>query len=160
MKWFYAKDGQQIGPVEYSEIQRLQTEGQLTGDSLVWEQGSPNWVKLSTVQNPGASSAPSLAAGSPVSPIQEAKTNVLSIVSLVLGIIGIPCCGLIIGAAAAICGHIALGQIKTTGENGKGLATAGLILGYIGVALSILGLIFYMIMGAAGAVSEISVPSE
>lgn len=49
MKWFYAKDGQQIGPVDFSEIQKLHAEGQLTGESLVWEQGAPNWVKLSTV---------------------------------------------------------------------------------------------------------------
>ncbi len=49
MKWFYAKDGQQTGPVEFSEIESLYAAGQLTGDSMVWEQGSPNWVKLSTV---------------------------------------------------------------------------------------------------------------
>ena len=27
MNWFYAKDGQQIGPVEFSEIERLHSEG-------------------------------------------------------------------------------------------------------------------------------------
>lgn len=54
MNWFYAKDGQQIGPVEFSEIQRLHAEGQLTEDSLIWEQGSPNWVKLSSVLGGGS----------------------------------------------------------------------------------------------------------
>ena len=49
MNWFYAKDGQQIGPVEFSEIERLRAEGQLTDDTLVWQQGMANWVKLSTV---------------------------------------------------------------------------------------------------------------
>jgi hypothetical protein len=39
MNWFYAKDGQQIGPVQFSEIERLHSEGQLTGDTLVWQQG-------------------------------------------------------------------------------------------------------------------------
>jgi hypothetical protein len=49
MNWFYAKDGQRIGPVEFSEIERLHSEGQLTADSLVWQQGTGDWVKLSTV---------------------------------------------------------------------------------------------------------------
>jgi len=49
MNWFYAKDGQQIGPVEFSEIERLHSEGQLTDDTLVWQQGMANWVKLSTL---------------------------------------------------------------------------------------------------------------
>jgi hypothetical protein len=49
MNWFYAKDGQQIGPVEFSEIERLHSEGQLTDDTLVWQQGMANWVKFSSL---------------------------------------------------------------------------------------------------------------
>ena len=37
MNWFYAKDGQQIGPVEFSEIERLHSEGKLAEDALVWQ---------------------------------------------------------------------------------------------------------------------------
>lgn len=146
MQWFYSKDGQQVGPVEFSEIQRLHAEGQLTGDSLVWEQGSPNWIKLSAALNPSA--APSVLPASPLSaevvPGTQPKTNVLAIVSLVLGILGLFCCGIFVGAGAAICGHIALGQIKTRGEGGAGLAKAGTILGYIGVVVS-LGLMIYYV---------------
>jgi hypothetical protein len=54
MNWFYAKDGQQIGPVNFSEIERLRAEGQLTDDTLVWQQGTANWVKLSSVSKPVA----------------------------------------------------------------------------------------------------------
>jgi hypothetical protein len=49
MNWFYAKDGQQVGPVAFSEIERLYSEGQLRGDTLVWQQGMPSWVELSTL---------------------------------------------------------------------------------------------------------------
>ena len=49
MNWFYAKDGQQIGPVDFSEIERLRAEGELADDTLVWQQGMANWVKLSSV---------------------------------------------------------------------------------------------------------------
>ncbi len=43
--------------------------------------------------------------------------------------------------AGVICGHIALSQIKKTGEQGRGMAIAGLIIGYIGIVLAIIGII-------------------
>jgi len=36
---------------------------------------------------------------------------------------------------AVIFGHVALGQIKRTGQSGQGMAVAGLVLGYIGIAV-------------------------
>jgi hypothetical protein len=65
------------------------------------------------------------------------RTNVLAIISLVAG------CGQLffwfVGAIAAIVtGHIARHQIRRTGEQGSGMALAGLILGYVGLALSML----------------------
>ena len=70
------------------------------------------------------------------------KTNVLAIVSLVssffISIVGI------------ITGHIALSQIKKTGEQGRGLAIAGLIIGYIGLVVGIiLAIVWFAIIGAA-----------
>lgn len=62
------------------------------------------------------------------------KTNTLAIVSLVLAFF--------ISLGAVICGHIALSQIKKTGENGRGLAIAGLILGYLGL---VGGLILFVV---------------
>ena len=41
--------------------------------------------------------------------------------------------------AGIICGHISLSQIKKTGEQGRGMAIAGLIIGYVGIVLFILG---------------------
>jgi hypothetical protein len=69
------------------------------------------------------------------------RTNVLAIVALVLGIF-VPIGGI-------ICGHIALGQIKRTGEAGHGLALAGTIIGYAFTALGIIGTIAYIIFIAA-----------
>jgi len=62
------------------------------------------------------------------------KTNTLAIIALILGIV-IPLGGI-------ICGPIALGQIKRTGEAGAGLAKAGLI---IGIILTVLGIIIWVI---------------
>jgi len=38
---------------------------------------------------------------------------------------------------AIVCGHVARGQIRRSGEGGGGLALAGLILGYVGGAIAI-----------------------
>lgn len=79
-----------------------------------------------------------------------AKWNVLSIVSLVTSIIGISLAGIITG-------HIALGQIKKTGEQGNVLAIIGLILGYLGLVAGVIIVIAYAaIFATAGAVGGIS----
>ena len=66
-------------------------------------------------------------------------TNQMAIISLVAGVAGyvIPH-PFIAGIAAIITGHMAKRQIAQTGEGGAGLATAGLILGYVHLVLSIL----------------------
>ena len=61
---------------------------------------------------------------------QPGQTNVLSVVALVLAFV-VPIGGI-------ICGHIALAQIKRTGEQGRGLALAGTIVGYVFVGIFIL----------------------
>lgn len=137
MNWFYNKNGQQTGPVAFAEIERLHAEGELNGESLVWQQGTPTWVKLGTV----------LGAGGVTAPLAEAKTNTLSIVSLVLGILSTPlgCCtvGILTAIPAVICGHMALGQLKQDAlQKGKGLAVAGLILGYLSIAIATSNLVF------------------
>ncbi|MDV8021240.1 DUF4190 domain-containing protein [Rhodococcus sp. IEGM 1330] len=71
-----------------------------------------------------------------------ASTNTLAIVSLVLAILGLTFIPLLASVCAVVCGHISRGQIKRTGEGGAGFATAGLIIGYVSIAL------FVVIVGA------------
>jgi len=80
-------------------------------------------------------------------------TNVLAIIALI-GAFVFPLAGIILG-------HIALGQIKKTGENGHGLALWGTILGYVFTALWLLifliGFIVpLMFLGAAGSLGSVS----
>ncbi len=61
----------------------------------------------------------------------------LAIASLILGIVGIALCfGPVAGVPAVICGHLAQSKIKASGGTvgGAGLATAGLITGYLSIA--------------------------
>ncbi|MDN4597252.1 DUF4190 domain-containing protein [Leifsonia virtsii] len=78
-------------------------------------------------------------------PAQPAGTNVLAIISLI-GAFVFPLAGV-------ICGHIALSQIKRTGENGRGLAIAGLIIGYVYIAFVVLFVIIAIIAGVIAASS-------
>ncbi len=57
--------------------------------------------------------------------------------ALVLGILSIPCCGLFAGIPAIILGQ----QVMNEGGPNAGKGKAGFILGIIGTALSILGII-------------------
>lgn len=70
------------------------------------------------------------------------STNGLAIASLVLGILWLYWIGSIL---AVIFGHIALKQISERNQGGRGLAIAGLVLGWIGVAT----LTFVLIVAAA-----------
>ena len=64
--------------------------------------------------------------------------NTLAILALVLSFV--------VSIGGIICGHLALNQIKQTGESGRELALAGLIIGYvmtgIGVLATIVSIVF------------------
>jgi len=65
------------------------------------------------------------------------STNHLAGISLGFGIgqFAFPFFGAII---AVVCGHVARIQIRKTGEQGDGMAVAGLVLGYLGIAIPML----------------------
>ncbi|GAA2517430.1 DUF4190 domain-containing protein [Rarobacter incanus] len=58
-------------------------------------------------------------------------TNAFAIVSLVTAVLGL-------GPVPVVFGHLALNKINRTGESGRGLAIAGLIIGYLTIALYLL----------------------
>lgn len=69
------------------------------------------------------------------------KLNTLAVVSIATALTSI-------GAVAAIItGHVALTQIKKSGQSGRGLALAGTIVGYVTIAFWILTSIGFLIAG-------------
>jgi hypothetical protein len=78
-------------------------------------------------------------------------TNGLAIVSLVLSLLGL--FFYITAIGGVICGHIARRQIREGHESGDGLALAGLIVGYIILALGVVFIVFIVIaiVGAAAS---------
>jgi hypothetical protein len=77
-----------------------------------------------------------------------AKTNGLAIASLACGL-GQFMFGPLATIPAIVFGHMARGQIKRTGEQGAGLALAGLMLGW---ATVILGMVLILVVGLAMSV--------
>lgn len=75
------------------------------------------------------------------------RTNSLAIAALVCGVVEfvVPLAFI----AAIVLGHKARRQIRRTGEDGYGLATAGLVLGYLLLALGVLGILFALLATAA-----------
>src|SRR5213594_1759056 len=80
----------------------------------------------------------------PAPPVSQPvlHTAPAAIWSLVLAILSFTCGWLITAIPAVICGHIARSKIrKSSGAlGGKGVATAGLILGYIALVLGVMGI--------------------
>jgi hypothetical protein len=79
-------------------------------------------------------------------PGAAAGTNKKAIWSLVLGILGLICCGFIAGIPAIILANMAKKEIATSGEGGGGMATAGLVLGVLAVIWGVI----YLILAATG----------
>ena len=79
------------------------------------------------------------------------RTNTYAVVSLVLGIVAMP----LTSIPALIFGYKARNQIDASGgaEDGRGLAIAGIVLGWVGVALGILVLIFVFLALAVSTTS-------
>jgi hypothetical protein len=67
------------------------------------------------------------------------RTNGLAVASMVLGILWIYWIGSIL---ALVFGYIARKQIRERGETGSGMAVAGIVLGWVGVGILLLALVF------------------
>lgn len=73
---------------------------------------------------------------------QFSRTSPAAIWSLILAILSFTCGWLFTAIPAVICGHVARSNIRKSGGTlgGKGIATAGLALGYVALVLGIMGI--------------------
>ena len=168
MQIYIYRDNLQAGPFSEAEIRAQLSAGTITRETLVWWDGQADWKPLGQTQlgSPAVQTAtreiPRVPAPPPgVAPMPGAlppvsstpRVSVLAIVSLVCGILALPgivCLPVLIifGLAAVITGHIAYIQIgRNPSQSGKGIALAGLIVGYIDLALVAVLLIFLIALG-------------
>jgi ABC-type nickel/cobalt efflux system permease component RcnA len=87
--------------------------------------------------------------------MNRTKTNSPAIISLVLGILSIlvPIIGVALGVIGVVFSRKAAKEISQTNEEGRGLATAGLICSVVGITIQFIGLlnvvIFYSMTPAS-----------
>jgi hypothetical protein len=80
----------------------------------------------------------------------QQSTNGLAIASMVVALVGI--CGFlllpiaILFVVGAILGHVALTQVRQTGQQGAGFAKAGIIIGWIGTGLALIDFIVGLVV--------------
>jgi hypothetical protein len=84
----------------------------------------------------------------PPVPVPTSTTNGYAVASLVMGILGWSMIPLLGSIGAIVFGHLARAQIRRQPQQGDGLALAGLILGWVSIALWILGILaFFLFFG-------------
>jgi hypothetical protein len=89
-------------------------------------------------------------------------TNGMAIAAMVVSLVGVlGLCGYglggYIGIVGAILGHVSRRQIRDRGENGDGMALAGIIVGWIAAGIAVLAtaaIIVIIILGVNGAFDE------
>ena len=112
------------------------TPGELSADGR-WRWDGAQWVPA------GAT----MTVPPPILPTEyTAPTNQLAIIALVAAMLSwvlLPVFGALV---AIVTGHIARGQIRRSGESGKGLALAALVIGYVHLVVVVVAAIVWVIL--------------
>ncbi|MCX6899174.1 MAG: DUF4190 domain-containing protein [Verrucomicrobia bacterium] len=135
-------DQREYGPVDFTTLERWTREARVTKGTAVWSQTDNQWRAAGERRELDAAFATWLEAGAP--PIIGPPVNAQAIWSFVLAQFGL-CCGFF-GIPAVICGFISLSQIRKRRERGRALAVSGIILGFAGLALGVLTLLYLWLM--------------
>lgn len=170
-QWYYADESDQQRPVAEEELGKLAASGVIKPGTLLWNETMPDWRRAAEVRPDLFSAGTPPPILSPVQrrdivvtgsafPGQRSPTDPVAVCALVFGIIGLLFCGApIFSIPGIICGHISRRRARdeVSASSNGGLALAGLITGYIGLALFAVVLLFYgaiLIAAIAGAGME------
>jgi len=87
--------------------------------------------------------------------------NGLALASMIVSIIALVLCSGLPGIIGAIMGHVARKQVRERGEEGDGFALAGIIVGWIGFGLALVGIavVVFVFVIAASTVNSYEPPT-
>jgi len=152
MDWYYSKQGSQQGPVSGADLQAKVMAGEVLPSDLAWREGMADWQPVSTLGGLlGASE------GGGQVPLPEPmyggqkQTSGLAIASLVCSLVGILCM-ILPGILGVVFGHMALAEIRRSEgqKEGRGMAIAGLVIGYLCVLIIVVYVAIFVVALAAG----------
>ena len=148
-----------LGAFSEEEVREGLRTGRFVPTDIGWREGMANWQPLSQFPELGAAAptAPPAQIGTAATSapsVAGAKTEPLAIWSLVLSCLSLVCCGFILGIPGVICGHLALSKLQKDPQlEGKGLATAGLVIGYVAIAFWLIYVVFF---GGLAAIRDLT----
>ncbi len=158
--WYYTIDDVDHEPISLDELQARVSQGHLKPNDQIWTEGMSDWMAASQVRelsplfsssrlgdsDPAAIKPNS--SGPHISPKASAiQTAPMAVASLVLGLLGTNVLFFLGSILAVVFGHIALRQIRESGDHlgGRGLAIAGLIFGYAVIIITVVvGIVFFL----------------
>ena len=146
MNYHIGRDGQQLGTFTKEQITQGLADGSVRGTDMAWAEGMEDWQPVSSLSLVSEAVPAPLGDSPPPVPVRrpgstpavtgQPETCGLATASLVLGILSflLAC---FTSLPAIICGHLALGRITRSNGTlaGRGMAVAGLVMGYLFTAL-------------------------
>lgn len=136
MQIYIQHNGQQLGPFTEAEFRAKLASGEISAQDHVWYQGMANWMPVA--QSPLVGPVVPGALPIPNATYPVAPTAKYAVPALVCGCLAL-ICSIFTSIPAIILGHMSLSEIKKNpGMQGRGMALAGMILGYVLTAFSIL----------------------
>ncbi|MFL2904771.1 MAG: DUF4190 domain-containing protein [Limisphaerales bacterium] len=158
---FIGGDGKPYGPYTLDQMKEHQAANRLNAESQISVDGG-GWKPASSILEIFGNNAAATGSTAPVQYPQVTtthanRTNPMAITGMICGIISLPaicCCyGFPFHILGIIFSMIGLSQIKKSpGEQGKGMAIAGLIC----AILSIILVIAFIVLGVAVSASDLS----
>jgi hypothetical protein len=168
--WWYVRDDRECGPVSLAELRSFAAAGEIRPETLVWTEGWDQWGPAQQVPDLFATRIPEPVRTRPQEPAARERdlewvdagdavdepppVAPMAVASLVLAVSVVGC------VLAVVFGHVALGQIRQSERTrkplgGRGMALAGLIMGYVTIGLlavaAIVIAVVKLLNGGAGA---------
>lgn len=53
-EWWYSEKSKKIGPIQADELSKLFQNGKITQNTIVWQEGMPEWKPLGDVETLGS----------------------------------------------------------------------------------------------------------
>ena len=166
MEWYYADASDQQQSTSEESLPGLIAEGLIKPQTLLWNETLVHWKPAIELRPDlfGTLVAPPILSpaqrrevgfGNSGFPGQTSPPDSVAVCALIFGLLGIFCFPLL-GLGGVVCGHIARKRAReeTLPSSNGGMALAGLITGYIGLAIMIVIIVFYaaiLIAAIAGA---------
>jgi len=152
----------EYGPITAEQVRQWVVEGRLNGLSKIQVDGSGVWKQLRDMPEFSGCLPPppppiTLGAPRPASVASPPPANPLAAWALGTGIASVSCCFVpILSPVSIVLGAMALSQInQNPKQGGRGLATAGIVLGCISLVMGILG---WLVWFSTTAVSHSGFP--